>query len=50
MIFNKNTDTCEIVRVEIDEMENIQDIFIDNLSLFPHKSLQEQKQISYEDL
>ena len=50
MIFNKNTHTCERSTVEIDEMENIQDNFIDKLYLFTHKNLQQRKQISYGDL
>ena len=50
MIFNKNTHTRERRTFEIDEMEYIPDIFIDKLSLFTHKSLQEREQISYGDL
>ena len=50
MIFNKNTHTSERNTIEIDEREYIQDIFIEQLSLFTHKISQEQKQFSYGDL
>lgn len=35
-ILNKNTHTCERYTVKIDEMEIIQDILIDKLTLFTH--------------
>lgn len=50
MIINKNTHTRESSIVEIDEMENILDIFMDKISLFTHKISQERTQISYGDL
>ena len=50
MIFKKNTYTCEKNTVEIDKREYIQNIFIEQLSFFTHKSSQEWKQISYGDL
>lgn len=50
MIINKNTHTRERSIVEIDEMENILDIFMDKISLFTHKISQERTQILYGDL
>lgn len=52
MIFNKKKTphTCERNTAGIDEREYVQDIFIEQLSLFTHKSTQERKHISYGDL
>lgn len=45
-IFNKNTHKHERSAIEIDEMENFQDIFMDILSFFTQKN----SRIYYRDL
>lgn len=36
-IFNKNTYTCEIIAIEIDEMEDLKNIFINTVSFLTKK-------------
>lgn len=50
MNYNKYTRTCERNTYEMDKGETIQNIFIDSLSFFNHKSSQERNQMSNEDL
>lgn len=49
-IFNKNTHTCERSAIEIDERENLHDIFIYTSSFFTQKNSKDRKPISYRDL
>lgn len=49
-IFNKNTYIYERSKIEIDERENILDIFIGTLLFITRKKIQDRKQISYGDL
>lgn len=48
-IFNKNTYIYERSKIEIDERENILDIFIGTLLFITRKKIQDRKQISYGD-
>lgn len=45
-IFNKNTYIYERSKIEIDERENILDIFIGTLLFITRKKIQDRKQIS----
>lgn len=49
--FNRNTHTCKKKSaIEINDIEKIQNIFINTLSFFTHKNLRERKLISYGEL